>query len=146
MTISVSANEYQGIRDTDGSAVVGGGPAGLTVANRLSEDRSVTVLLFEAGLADNNEPAVEIPAFIGNDIGGIYDWNLTTVPQIYLDGAQRSIPQGRALGGGTILNGMLWNRGGQGDYQDWVDLGNPGKSSSMRAISSSVSETGECYS
>ena len=69
---------------------------------------------------------MDIPAFIGDDIGSIYDWNLSTVPQVYLDGAPRSLPQGRALGGGTILNGMLWNRGGQGDYSNWVDLGNPG--------------------
>ena len=48
------------------------------------------------------------------------------MPQIYLDGRPRNIPQGRALGGGTILNGMLWSRGGQGDYQDWLALGNPG--------------------
>lgn len=69
---------------------------------------------------------MEVPGFIGDDIGGIYDWNLSTVPQTYLDGSPRSIPQGRVLGGGTILNGMLWNRGGQGDYEDWVNLGNPG--------------------
>ena len=106
--------------------MVGGGPAGLTVANRLSEDPSVNVLLLEAGPADTREPDVEIPGFIGDDIGSVYDWNLSTVAQTYLDGAPRSIPQGHALGGGTIINGMLWNRGGQGDYQDWVDLGNPG--------------------
>lgn len=108
------------------SLVVGGGPAGLTVANRLSEDPSITVLVLEAGPADTGELSIAIPAFIGNDIGGRYDWNLSTVPQVYLDGAARNIPQGRVLGGGTVLNGMLWNRGGQGDYQDWVDLGNPG--------------------
>ena len=84
------------------------------------------MLLLEAGPADNGEPFVEIPAFIGDDIGGIYDWNLSTVPQIYLDGEPRSLPQGRVLGGGTVLNGMLWNRGGQGDYADWVQLGNLG--------------------
>ena len=106
--------------------IVGGGPAGLTVAMRLSEDPDINVLLLEAGPADQGEPDVIIPGLVGHDISGRYDWNLSTVPQAYLDGAPRSIPQGRVLGGGTILNGMLWSRGSQGDYQDWVDLGNPG--------------------
>jgi choline dehydrogenase len=106
--------------------IVGGGPSGLTVANRLSEDPTVNVLLLEAGPADVGEDIVYIPGFVGHDIGGRYDWNLSTVPQTYLDGAPRSIPQGRALGGGTLLNGMLWNRGGRADYDDWVQLGNPG--------------------
>jgi choline dehydrogenase len=106
--------------------IVGGGPAGLVAANRLSEDPNVNVLLLEAGPADVGEDIVYIPGFIGHDIGGKYDWNLSTVPQAYLDGKARSIPQGRALGGGTLLNGMLWNRGGKADYDDWVQLGNPG--------------------
>ena len=83
-------------------------------------------MLLEAGPADQGELEIEIPFFTGDAIGGIYDWNLSTVPQTYLDGNTRALPQGRALGGGTILNGMLWNRGGQGDYDDWVTLGNPG--------------------
>jgi choline dehydrogenase len=106
--------------------IVGGGPAGLVAANRLSEDPNVNVLLLEAGPADVGEDIVYIPGFIGHDIGGKYDWNLSTVPQACLDGKARSIPQGRALGGGTLLNGMLWNRGGKADYDDWVQLGNPG--------------------
>lgn len=111
---------------TNSTAVIGGGPAGLTVANRLTEDPTINVLVLEAGPAAHGQPEVEIPGLIGDDIGSIYDWNLSTVPQIYLDGRRRAIPQGHALGGGTILNGMLWNRGGQGDYEDWVELGNPG--------------------
>ncbi|GAB7338874.1 hypothetical protein MBLNU457_5560t1 [Dothideomycetes sp. NU457] len=106
--------------------VVGGGPSGLTVANRLSEDPSVNVLLLEAGPADRGEQEIEVPFFTGDAIGGTYDWNLTTTPQIYLDGSAKALPQGRVLGGGTVLNGMLWSRGGQGDYDDWVTLGNPG--------------------
>ena len=59
-------------------------------------------------------------------MGGIYDWNLATVPQPQLDGASRPLPQGKVLGGGSILNAMCWNRGGQDDYNAWADLGNPG--------------------
>ena len=92
----------------------------------MSEDPAVNVLLLEAGPADVGEPDVDVPGLIGYDIGSKYDWNLSTVPQTYLDGASRSIPQGHALGGGTVLNGMLWSRGGQGDYDDWVQLGNDG--------------------
>lgn len=106
--------------------VVGGGPGGMTVATRLSEDPDVTVLLLEAGPIDKGEPWVQIPFFAGQGVGSTYDWNLMTVPQTYLDGKARALPQGRALGGGTVINAMLWNRGGIGDYDDWASLGNPG--------------------
>lgn len=96
------------------------------MANRLSEDPGVNVLLLEAGPADMGEEDIEVPFFVGADVGTQYDWNLTTTPQTYLDGLPRPMPQGRALGGGTILNAMLWNRGGVGDYDDWVSLGNTG--------------------
>ncbi|THZ81540.1 hypothetical protein D6C84_06535 [Aureobasidium pullulans] len=99
--------------------VVGGGPSGLTVANRLSEDATVNVLLLEAGPADNHQPWIQIPFFAGQGVGSSLDWNLLTAPQAYLDGRSRALPQGRVLGGGT-------NRGGIGDYDDWVTLGNPG--------------------
>ncbi|QIW99172.1 hypothetical protein AMS68_004690 [Peltaster fructicola] len=112
--------------DTYDYIIVGGRAAGLTVAHRLSEDPNTTVLVLEAGPSDDGEDIVEIPGFIGHDIGGRYDWNLSTVPQGFLDNQSRTIPQGRALGGGTLLNGMLWSRGGQADYDDWVQLGNAG--------------------
>ncbi|EMC91735.1 hypothetical protein BAUCODRAFT_79531 [Baudoinia panamericana UAMH 10762] len=105
--------------------VVGGGVAGLTVASRLSEDPTVKVLLLEAGPADNGELFVEVPGMIGNGIGTIYDWNLSTVPQAHLNGAPRSLPQGRGLGGGSLINGMLWSRGEIGDWENFVQLGNP---------------------
>jgi hypothetical protein len=79
--------------------IVGGGPAGLVVANRLSEDPSINVLLLEAGPADYNEDAVRVPGLVGTTVGSKYDWNMSTVPQEHLDGLPRSIPQGHALGG-----------------------------------------------
>lgn len=106
--------------------MVGGGVGGLTVATRLSENPNVTVLVLEAGPIDMEEPWIRIPFFAGQGIGSIYDWNLVSAPQTYLNGATRAIPQGRALGGGSIINAMLWNRGGMSDYNDWVALGNPG--------------------
>ncbi|KAK4690917.1 hypothetical protein P7C71_g5976, partial [Lecanoromycetidae sp. Uapishka_2] len=106
--------------------VVGCGISGLVVANRLSEIASRTVLCIEAGEADNYEAVIQDPVYVGADIGGIYDWDLVTVPQTQLDGATRPMPQGKVLGGGSILNAMCWNRGGSDDFDAWEALGNPG--------------------
>ena len=76
--------------------------------------------------SDHYEAVVQDPVYIGADIGGLYDWDLSTVPQMQLDGAARPMPQGKVLGGGSILNAMCWNRGGQDDYNAWEALGNPG--------------------
>jgi choline dehydrogenase-like flavoprotein len=67
-----------------------------------------------------------VPQFVGSNIGSQYDWNLSTVPQTFLDNATRPMPQGKALGGGSILNAMCWNRGGVNDYNAWEAFGNPG--------------------
>lgn len=76
--------------------------------------------------SDHYEPIIQVPVYVGADIGGTYDWDLSTTPQPQLDGASRPMPQGKVLGGGSILNAMCWNRGGQDDYNAWADLGNPG--------------------
>ncbi|KAF4310114.1 Glucose-methanol-choline oxidoreductase [Botryosphaeria dothidea] len=111
--------------------IVGGGASGLTVANRLTEDPSVTVLVLEAGPVDEDEEWMRVPFFVGNNptppAGSLsghlqYDWNLGTEAQTYLDGKTRHYPLGRGVGGGTLINGMLWNRGNIGDYDDWATL------------------------
>ncbi|KAK8169803.1 choline dehydrogenase, partial [Phyllosticta citrichinensis] len=111
------------------------GASGLTVANRLTEDSSVTVLVLEAGPSDQNEEWIRVPYFMGNDpsppaeaLSGHldYDWNFGTEEQTSLDGATRHYPLGRGIGGGTLINGFLWNRGNAGDYDEWETLGNDG--------------------
>lgn len=62
----------------------------------------------------------------GDGLGTSYDWNLWTAPQTYLDGAERPYDMGRGVGGGSLINGMCWTRGGKADYDAWVTLGNPG--------------------
>ncbi|KAL9072987.1 MAG: hypothetical protein Q9161_003209 [Pseudevernia consocians] len=106
--------------------VVGCGISGLVVSNRLSEIASRTVLCIEAGDADHYEAVIQDPVYVGADIGGIYDWDLETVPQTQLDGNTRPMPQGKVLGGGSILNAMCWNRGGSDDFDAWEAFGNPG--------------------
>ncbi|KAI4716366.1 FAD/NAD(P)-binding domain-containing protein [Aureobasidium sp. EXF-10727] len=111
--------------------VVGGGPSGLTVANRLSENANVQVLLLESGEADNYPESIMIPYYQGaagsvNGKCGGFNWCDQTVAQTYLDGGSRTIPQGKGLGGGTLINAMLWNRGDREDYDTWSELGNDG--------------------
>lgn len=69
---------------------------------------------------------IQWPVFIGLQPPLFYEWGMTTVPQTQLDGYPRSVPCGKGVGGGSIINGMLWNRGGQVDFDSWEDLGNPG--------------------
>ncbi|ETN42143.1 uncharacterized protein HMPREF1541_04084 [Cyphellophora europaea CBS 101466] len=106
--------------------VVGCGIAGLVVSNRLSEDSNTTVLCLDAGSLDNFEPLIQWPVFIGHQPPLFYEWGMATVPQIQLDGNSRPVPCGKGVGGGSLINGMLWNRGSQADFDSWEELGNPG--------------------
>lgn len=67
-----------------------------------------------------------IPAFVGQDLGTKYDWNYSTTEQTFLDNGKRVFNSGRAVGGSSILNGMVWTRGAEFDYDAWEALGNPG--------------------
>ncbi|XP_014552329.1 GMC oxidoreductase [Bipolaris victoriae FI3] len=106
--------------------VVGAGASGLTVANRLSEDQNVKVLIIEAGQFDQDEPFVTIPGLAGGAVGTKYDWNLTYSANPQVNNRSVPIPLGKVVGGSTKLNRMVFDRGSQSDYDTWEALGNKG--------------------
>lgn len=66
------------------------------------------------------------PGAIGIADNSRYNWGLRTVPQTFLNKQNVWYPQGRVVGGGTILNGLAWTRASSADFDSWVDLGNEG--------------------
>ncbi|KAH8884815.1 alcohol oxidase [Thozetella sp. PMI_491] len=106
--------------------VVGGGTSGLVVANRLTEDPEVNVLILEAGPLDASEGLITIPGLVGHGFPGPYNWNFTTTAQTFLDNSTRPFDAGHAAGGSSILNGLVWTRGAKSDYDAWKALGNSG--------------------
>jgi choline dehydrogenase len=62
------------------------------------------------------------PIDAGDAMGTSWDWNLWTTSQSYLDNAGRPYDMGRGIGGGSLINGMCWTRGGSADYDAWVLL------------------------
>jgi choline dehydrogenase len=102
--------------------VVGGGAAGCVLANRLSEDPDVSVLLLEAG---NDEKWIwtKIP------VGYLFcinnprtDWCYKTEPEPGLNGRSIIYARGKGLGGSTLINAMLYLRGQSRDYDEWAAL------------------------
>ncbi|KAK3996779.1 putative GMC oxidoreductase [Cladorrhinum sp. PSN332] len=105
--------------------VVGGGVAGLVVANRLSSRPDVTVLVLEAGGLDSSPDIIIVPGLVGHGIIPSDNWNFSTTRQEYLDNNTRYYDQGHVVGGGSIINGLLMTRGAKVDYNAWEALGNP---------------------
>ncbi|KTC17701.1 choline dehydrogenase [Pseudomonas putida] len=106
--------------------VVGAGPAGCLLANRLSADPGCRVLLLEAGGRDNY-PWIHIPVGYLYCIGNPRtDWCFKTEAQPGLDGRSLGYPRGKVLGGCSSINGMIYMRGQARDYDHWAEQGNPG--------------------
>lgn len=107
--------------------IIGAGSAGCVLANRLSEDAGVRVLLLEAGGKDNSI-LVKMPAGVGALIGkaGTYNWGFWTEEEPQLENRKLWWPRGKGWGGSSSINGMIYIRGHARDYDNWRQMGLPG--------------------
>ncbi|HEY6253629.1 MAG TPA: choline dehydrogenase [Candidatus Angelobacter sp.] len=105
--------------------IVGAGSAGCVLANRLTEDPSVKVLLLEAGGPDSKRE-IHIPVAFSKLFRTPCDWSFYTEAEPQLENRKLYWPRGKVLGGSSSLNAMIYIRGNRLDYENWCELGNPG--------------------
>lgn len=98
--------------------IVGGGLAGCVLANRLSANPDVSVLLLEAG-SDNSSLNIKVPAAFTKIFRSNLDWNLFSKRQAEVSDRQIYLPRGKVLGGSSSTNATLYMRGAAGDYDSW---------------------------
>jgi choline dehydrogenase len=98
--------------------IVGAGSAGCVLANRLTEDPDVSVLLLEAGGPDTNE-LVHLPAAFSALYRSAQDWDHATIYEPYADDRRIYLPRGKVLGGSSSINAMVYIRGNRRDYDEW---------------------------
>jgi choline dehydrogenase len=105
--------------------IVGAGSAGCALANRLSADPAVSVALVEAG-GDDGREAIRDPRQYFSLWGTDVDWGYVSTPQPRTANRVQPMPRGRVLGGTSSINGMVYLRGAQSDYDGWAAGGCPG--------------------
>ena len=107
--------------------VIGSGSAGAIVAARLAEDPDVSVLLLEAGGSDRTT-FVRKPGMISlvqqvKQLKEKVDWGFSTAPQAALNDRRITYTRGKVVGGSSSVNGMIYLRGNQQNYNDWAARG-----------------------
>jgi choline dehydrogenase len=98
--------------------VVGAGSAGCAVAGRLATQSSSRVLLIEAGGSDRRLE-VRAPLAFGRQFGTSLDWAYESEPEPGCADRRIAQPRGRVLGGTSAMNGMVWVKGSNLDYDGW---------------------------
>ena len=103
--------------------IVGAGSAGCVLANRLSRDPEIQVLLLEAG-PENNALTLKIPAAVLSNLTSTkHNWAFQGEPEPELNGRQIQHDRGRTIGGSSSINGMVFIRGNALDYEGWRQSG-----------------------
>ena len=119
-------SQYSSLSEPFDYIIIGAGSAGCLLANRLSANPDVNVLLLEAGKKDNY-------FWIPIPIGYLFtinnprtDWCYKTQSESGLNGRSLNYARGKVLGGCSSINAMIYMRGQPRDYNEWASLGNPG--------------------
>ncbi|XP_050411299.1 L-sorbose 1-dehydrogenase-like [Patella vulgata] len=109
--------------------IVGSGSAGSVLANRLSKDSCLKVLVLEAG-TDDQQPSstvLKVPMMSALAQKTEYDWQYYSVPQKHcckgLRGQRMFMPRGKVLGGSSQINYNVYVRGHRKDYDGWSEAG-----------------------
>lgn len=103
--------------------IVGAGSAGCVLANRLTEDDNVQVLLLETGGSDKSI-FIQMPTALSIPMNTAkYAWQFETQPEPYLNQRKMHCPRGKVLGGSSSINGMVYVRGHARDFDEWQQSG-----------------------
>lgn len=103
--------------------IVGAGSAGCVLANRLTEDPQVSVLVLEYGGSDKSV-IIQMPSAFSIPMNTKrYNWHFETEPEPYLNNRRLHCPRGKVLGGSSSINGLVYIRGHAYDFDEWQSLG-----------------------